>query len=741
MKRLCDPRFWRGLILAVGFLGWPGIVTGLDSHEILLLINQSSPRSIEVANHFAHIRRVPPRNIVYVNLPDHVLEPAAQITPAEFDQYIWTPAQEVISSRELTNQILAWVYSVDFPVRISTDPPVSITGLTFLRNEMPTDRNQIYRGHYLSPLFAGPNPEGPSAPGASLFRYRESLGERMPLPAMMLGFCGSRGNTVDEVLRSIQMGQAADRSSPRGTIYWISGSDIRAEMRNWQFPQALNEVQAASVRADVSDDEPVNLPGIMGLQMGRATIRTDRAGRLQPGSMAEHATSHGAEFHLPIQTKVTDWIRAGATATAGTVTEPYAVWTKFPHARFFGHYVRGHSMLESFYLSLRSPGQTLILGEPLTRPWATPLSMTLLSINDSPMSGQASFAIALLPEMPPGLFEYRMVVNGQQIPESSLMNQFSFDSSELPDGYNEIRAISYARTPIVHTTMDTHGFIVDNQGRSITMLKPGSGETLPQDQPVTVQWSARGEPTSVQVWHNFRVLAETTADADSVDIDPRQIGAGPSRLQVRAIYDDEMEVASPPHQITIQRHSPVPPTTDDWQTWTHSEDRAVGGTLEQKNEGAFVFSPTSKDHPIGWAFRKDAVPKLTRWSAKLAIPGGAHEHPSNEIAGLIFDQQGKDHFRFFALHGEPSAWTFGEWVNGRVRHRVQRGAPLLRGTAHDIELVYEDKVVSAYVDGQFVAEWTLPDRPSGHLGLMAGNRTAAFHSVRFQAASEEDIAQ
>ncbi len=737
MKLLCG-RLLLPLILMMGLLGWPDISAGLDSHEVLLLVNENSARSMEVANHFAHIRRVPPRNIVYLNLPDRVLEPAAEFTPTEFDQYIWTPAQKVVSTRELTNQILAWVYSVDFPVRITTDPPVSITGLTFLRNQLPADRNEIYRGRYLSPLYAGPDPDGRATPGASFIRYRESLEGRMPLPAMLLGFCGARGNTVDEVLQTIQYGHLADRSSPAGTIYWITGTDIRAEMRNWQFPQVLEEVQAANVRADVSDEAPVNLPGIMGLQMGRATVRTDRSGRHLPGSMAEHATSHAAEFHLPIQTKITDWIRAGATGSAGTVTEPYAVWTKFPHARFFGHYVRGLSMIESFYLSLRSPAQTLLLGEPLTRPWATPLGMTLLALEESPISGNATFIIMLMPEMPPGFFDYRLSVNGQQMAETSPMNRLSFDTNELPDGYNEIRAISYARTPIVHTTMNELGFLVDNHGRGIHLLSPASDEVLPGDQPVTLTWSATGSPHTVQVWHNHRALAEAPAEANGIEIHPAQLGAGPVRLQVRAVYEDEMIVASTPHWITIQRHNQLPPTSEDWISWIGAESRVSGGTLDRQDEGAYVFSPSSSERSIDWAILDEPASEWTRAGLRLAIPGGGHEHATDEIAGFMFDQQDENHYRFFALYGSPSAWSFGEVINGRLHHRVQRGAPLLRGTSHDIELLYENNVVTAYVNGQRIADWSLPHRPSGHLGLMVGNRTAAFHSVRYQTPTDED---
>lgn len=710
--------------------------SGLAAHEVLVLVNQNSPRSMEVANHFVYARRIPARNVVYLDLPDHVLEPAAEMTPAEFERHIWYPAIREKAERGLTAQVLAWIYSVDFPVRITTDPPVSITGLTFLRNEMPQDRDLIYRGQYLSPFFAGPDPSGRAVPGASLIRYREALSDAMPLPSMMLGFCGARGNDVDTVLRTIRYGLLADRSSPRGTVYWITGSDVRAEMRNWQFEQVQKELQVVEVRSDISDDAPVNLPGIIGLQMGQANVRTDRVGSHLPGSMAEHATSHAAEFHLPIQTKMTDWIRAGATASAGTVTEPYAIWTKFPHARFFGHYSRGHSMLESFYLALRSPAQTLLLGEPLTRPWATPLNMSVVSLSEDPISGEATFVIALFPQMPDGHFDYRAVINGEQIPVASPLNRFTFDSSELPDGYNEIRVVSYARVPIVHTTMDFRGVMVDNQGRRVTIHNTGEALEHPAHLPLQLNVEASGTPRTLQLLHNFRVLAETNAANAVLEMDPSQVGAGPILVQARAVYDDDMEVSSPPLTVVVQRGSALPPAQGDWRVWSSEGITPSGGSLAQRDAGAYVFSPKPAD-PLNWAVYSDPVTGLTRLSARLAIPGDEHAHPTDEIAGLIFDRTGRNTFRFFALHGSPSAWSFGEYLNGRLHHHVQRGAPLLRGVAREIDLVFDGNEVQAFVNGQFIASWTLPDGPpSGHIGIMTANRAAAFHSLRYQNTEE-----
>jgi uncharacterized protein (TIGR03790 family) len=66
-----------------------------------------------------------------------------------------------------------------------------------------------------------------------------------------------------------------------------------------------------------------------------------------------------------------DWLKQGATASYGTVTEPCNRVGKFPSpAVFFDRYLRGDTLLEAYWKSVEMPGQGLFLGEPLARPYA-----------------------------------------------------------------------------------------------------------------------------------------------------------------------------------------------------------------------------------------------------------------------------------------------------------------------------------------------------------------------------------
>ena len=54
-------------LIAYGALTLPATAQG--PHEIALIVNANSPDSLEIAHHYAHVRRVPSANVIYLDLP------------------------------------------------------------------------------------------------------------------------------------------------------------------------------------------------------------------------------------------------------------------------------------------------------------------------------------------------------------------------------------------------------------------------------------------------------------------------------------------------------------------------------------------------------------------------------------------------------------------------------------------------------------------------------------------------
>lgn len=444
--------------IAVAFALLAQTSSGLGPHELLVLANRNSTNSMAIAESYAALRHIPGSNIAALDLP---AEPAIEVSPEQFKQLIWDPAFKILRERGLEEQILAWAYSVDFPIRITTDPALSIQGMTFLRNRVPP-KDQIAKGLYASPLFAGP--DGPRVigfPTQTLDALRTWQGKNMPLPSMMLGFAGPRGNTCDEIMASLRRGAQADGSRPDGTVYFVTNSDVRSRCREWEIAPAVRELREQGVSAVVTNVFPDDAANILGVMMGAADIGMSAHRRFLPGAMAEHLTSFGAAFDIGGQTKLTEWIRAGATSSAGTVIEPFALWPKFPHARFFSHLAAGCTTLESFYQSLRCPLQILLVGDPLSAPWAPVSSLTLEGIESQRLPRSTTVRAVVKSRHGEMFSRFAFLLDGRLLQAPGRDPGITLDPSGLTPGRHTLRAVAY-QVGSVHAQIFTEqAFTVD----------------------------------------------------------------------------------------------------------------------------------------------------------------------------------------------------------------------------------------------------------------------------------------
>ena len=343
--------------------------TALCPEDICLVVNEASSNSIRVAEAYVKMRKIPAHHVITVNVPREFYEIKSSLAPDEFTKMIWEPVQRTLEERKLSDKILALIYSCDFPIRIEATPPLSITGITFLRNSVPPGAPWDY-GRYESVIFAGPKTEKQSVRDSKSFAAIKALFPvSMPLPSMMLGYVQERGNTVEEVLECLQRGVKSDKSAPRGIVYLAMNEDVRSLCRQWQFPEAANRIRMFNKNVGVLNDKMLpNGEKLIGFMVGSAVPKPLKA-TFQHGAYADHLTSFAGAFDVHAQVKMSTWITQGATATSGTVTEPFAVAAKFPDAYLFLHQQHGLTMIESIYLSTLCPLQLLPLGEPLANPW------------------------------------------------------------------------------------------------------------------------------------------------------------------------------------------------------------------------------------------------------------------------------------------------------------------------------------------------------------------------------------
>lgn len=551
-----------GLFIAVS-------VYGQMPHECVLLVNRKSQDSMKVANAYLSMRQIPRHNVIYLDIPENLYEGSATVTPEQFTWLIWEPANKIIKERGLENQVLAWIYSVDFPIRVKTDPydrkQMSVTGLTFMRNKIP-GLSLVEDGKYLSKLFAGPNEriklnlnamsfsmqkkglgENAKVPPEAAWLQR-GLGDRMPLPNMMLGYTGEKGNTVQEVLDSLARGASSDYRGVRSGIYFIQSDDVRSTCREWQQYPAVNELEKRGFTATVTNNFPVGAKNVMGIMMGAETVEPSSIGSFAHGAMAEHLTSWSAEFQKP-QSKCTDWISAGATASAGAVVEPYSNPNKFPSARFFVHYASGCTMMESFYQSIACPLQILLVGDPLAKPFAPPFGIRVLG-TDTPKNDFTYIAM-VDSKLQGAKFEYTFLMDGEIIQEQSDKNSVYLRLSKLSDGYHELRVVASVKHMVEYNMTIDKPIMIERTGRSLSIL-PQISRLAKHEHGIKVDFGGKERPKKIQLVSGDTILDEKVYAEDvELVLDELLLGEGPNRVRAVAVYADGVKVSSQPISFGI----------------------------------------------------------------------------------------------------------------------------------------------------------------------------------------------
>lgn len=522
---------------------------GGGPENLFLVVNSTSSDSIAVANAFVAARGIPPINVFM--LPWAGSKEA--VTLARFKDEILTPVLKGIDSRRLAPQIDGIVYSADFPWRIDyrealppelvkqdTFPSGSLTGMTTLFAAVSSgtpawleaESNDYYR-----------RPGRDGVPGETVGfrgwygwgqdgRLLEAGGNRYLL-SVMLGVTAGRGNTVREVAAYLERAAAADGTRPAGTIYLMTNSDVRTTTRSAAFPAIVRALTALGVKAEIASGTlPERRPDVAGLMAGTPTFDWAASGSsMLPGAICENLTSFGGIFTPDAsQTPLSEFLRAGAAGSCGTVIEPYSIQAKFPHPGIHVHYCRGASLAEAFYQSVSSPYQLLVVGDPLCQPWAEiPKIEATLAGADDPLTpgGVLSGVIKIVPRasLPEGRAcdRFELFVDGVRVSSCEAGGTLSLDTATLADGHHELRVVGIAATAVETQGRSVIPVIFSNHGRALA-ISAAPLRARPND---TVTVTIEGEDLDgVLVFATGRVLGRLRAAAGSIDVPAAMLGRG-----------------------------------------------------------------------------------------------------------------------------------------------------------------------------------------------------------------------
>ena len=364
------------------------IRAGGSGLNTIVVVNQNSPDSLQLGNAYCEQRGVPPQNVL--RLTNWTGGPALW-TRAQFEASLLQPLLGLLSTRKLTNQIEQVLLSMDIPYRVSEGNAVNST------------TSVLFYGFKTNTV--SPEPDYPTCSlppySASSYAFSEQpFAQAHPStapPHAFLAVMLTASNLV-QAQTILARGVASDGTFPTQTVYLARTSDAARSVRYVAFDEALFSTRVhgdySMTKVDTSSTAFTNL---LGLQTGLASLSL-LPNAFVPGALGDSLTSYaGLLFEYAGQTSLLAFLNAGATGSYGTVVEPCNYTEKFPDPLDYFYQARGFSLAEAYYQSLQNPYQGLIVGEPLSAPFARRGSAQWIApAADSVLTGQAALSMDFL---------------------------------------------------------------------------------------------------------------------------------------------------------------------------------------------------------------------------------------------------------------------------------------------------------------------------------------------------------
>lgn len=378
------------------------------SANVAVIINDQSPASVQIGEHYARRRGIPSENVVRVSI-----EPADTITRQRYALDLEAPIARAFARSRLQDRVLYIVLTKGIPMRITGT--VGLKGssasvdseLTLLYRRM-TGRAVPPQGPLDNPFFAGDDAGVPRAP----FSHED---HDIYLVTRLDGF------TVEDATKLIDRAQTPD---PTGAIILDQRAHARSEIPDRWMAEAADAIRSSAVGRLVVLEDSAAAASQSGPALGYFSWgSTDPALRdrpvdlaFVPGSIAAMLGSTGAATFDPTpeatRPMAGDLVRAGASGVAAYVAEPY-LQSSFRPQVLFPAYLSGLTLADAFYSALpHLSWQSVVIGDPLIRPFIRGPS-TAVDAPVDPTTGVPAYFLARrlevlrteLPGVPPAALQ------------------------------------------------------------------------------------------------------------------------------------------------------------------------------------------------------------------------------------------------------------------------------------------------------------------------------------------------
>lgn len=330
------PEILLRILLCIG-AAVPSGAWALDRTQIGVIVNTRDPLSVAIGDYYAERRRILFQNIIKVGFTPG----QATLTRAQFE------ILKVQVEKQTQANVQAYAIAWTTPYRVDC---MSITS-----------------------AFAFGFDPALCAEGCKPTRVNPYFNSRVRLPHAKLRIRPSMAiaaTSFEEAKALIDRGVKSEGSRPSGTAYLLSTSDRSRSVRNVFYPQVERMLKGRFRVQRLNQDTLKDKHDVLFYFTGKAHVEKLDTLDFLPGAIADHLTSAGGDLYGTSQMSALRWLEAGATGSYGTVVEPCAFPEKFPNPVVaIAHYMRGDTLIEAYWKSVRMPGQGIFIGEPLAAPF------------------------------------------------------------------------------------------------------------------------------------------------------------------------------------------------------------------------------------------------------------------------------------------------------------------------------------------------------------------------------------
>ncbi|NWG40119.1 MAG: TIGR03790 family protein [Hydrogenophilaceae bacterium] len=310
---------------------------GLTANQLGVIVNDEDPDSVAIARYYVSKRKIPKSNMIHVRFKPG----RSTMTYQEFARI--KREVDLASTDEIQAYALTWTQ----PYRVDCMSITSAFAFGF---------DPAYCASGCKPTRPSPYFNSNSSQPYTTHKIR---------PAMSLA-----AGSVNQAIRLIDRGIAADGKNPNGTAYLVSTRDSARNVRAKGYENTRDMLRKLIPAEIVKADSIQNKRDVMFYFTGLTHVPHLETNTYLPGAIADHLTSAGGALLENGQMSILKWIDAGATGSYGAVIEPCNFPEKFPvPALAMAHYLQGETLIESYWKSVQMPGQGIFVGEPLARPF------------------------------------------------------------------------------------------------------------------------------------------------------------------------------------------------------------------------------------------------------------------------------------------------------------------------------------------------------------------------------------